>query len=96
MAVIWEVALVLFWYFTNLFGHCIMQTFLFFYRFLYDSIKIIRHMAANTDKELFNHAMLTLDEIDVKRTIELDKKNQKIVGPFKKMQTVMIRGLASP
>ena len=53
-------------------------------------------MAANTDEELFNHAMITLDEIDVKRTIELDKKNQKIVGPFKKMQTVMIRGLASP
>ena len=53
-------------------------------------------MAANTDQALFNHAMLTLDEIDVKRTIEFDKKKQKIIGPFKKMQTVMIRGLASP
>jgi hypothetical protein len=52
-------------------------------------------MAANTKEKLFNYAMITLDEIDVKRTIELDKKNQKIVGPFKKMQTVMIRGLAS-
>ena len=52
-------------------------------------------MAANTTEKLFNYAMITLDEIDVKRTIELDKKNQKIVGPFKKMQTVMIRGLAS-
>ena len=53
-------------------------------------------MAENTDDELFRYAMITLDEIDVKRTIELDKKQQKIIGPHKKMQTVMIRGLKSP
>ena len=52
-------------------------------------------MAANTSDKLFRHAMIVLDEIDLKRTIEMDKKNQKIIGPYKKMQTVMIRGLAS-
>ena len=52
-------------------------------------------MAANTKDVLFKHSMIVFDEIDVKRTIEMDKKNQKIVGPYKKMQTVMIRGLAS-
>ena len=52
-------------------------------------------MAANTDDALFPHSMIVLDEIDVKRTMEMDKKNQKIIGPYKKMQTVLIRGLAS-
>ena len=52
-------------------------------------------MADNTDEPLFRHAMIVLDEIDVKRTVEMDKKRQKIIGPFKKMQTVLIRGLAS-
>ena len=52
-------------------------------------------MADNTDEKLFRYAMITLDEIDVKRTIEIDAKQQKIIGPFKKMQMVMVRGLAS-
>ena len=31
-------------------------------------------MADNTTDELFRHSMIVFDEIDVKRTIEMDKK----------------------
>ena len=53
-------------------------------------------MRANTKDKLYEYALITFDEMDVKRTYEVDQKNQQIIGPHKKLQCVMMRGLASP
>jgi hypothetical protein len=52
-------------------------------------------MRDNTKDLHFEYAMLTFDEMEVKKTLEVDQKNQRIIGPHKKMQMVMMRGLAS-
>ena len=52
-------------------------------------------MRAHTKDKLFEYAMLAFDELEVKKTLEVDQKNQRIIGPHKKMQMVMMRGLAS-
>ena len=61
-----------------------------------DAIRVQRmKLEASDNRRLYKHAQLVFDEIHLKESIELDRKNQQVVGPHKKLQTVMIRGIAS-
>ena len=64
--------------------------------YLHDSIAIAEKMKDETDKPLYQHAMLVFDEVYLKKdAVELDQKTQTIYGPCSKLQVVQIRGLAS-
>ena len=61
-----------------------------------DAIRVQKmKLEASENRRLYKHAQLVFDEIHLKESIELDRKNQQVVGPHKKLQTVMIRGIAS-
>ena len=60
-----------------------------------DAIRVQRLKLEASDNPLYKHAQIVFDEIHLKESIELDRKEQKVVGPHKKLQTVMIRGSAS-
>ena len=59
-----------------------------------DAIKVQRLKLEASEHPLYKFAQIVFDEIHIKESIELDRKNQEIIGPYKKLQTVMIRGLA--
>jgi hypothetical protein len=59
-----------------------------------DAIKVQRMKLEASENPLYKYAQVIFDEVHVKETVELDKKNQQVIGPHKKLQTVMIRGLA--
>ena len=59
-----------------------------------DSVEILERMLKNTDKKLFKHALIAFDEVAIKGDeVEMDKRNQAVLGPHSKMMVVSIRGL---
>ena len=61
-----------------------------------DSIRICRVMKEKTDIPFYDIAALTFDEMDLKKNVtEIDMKTQRVYGPNKKSQTVVMRGLVS-
>ena len=59
-----------------------------------DAITVQRKKLEASDNPLYKYAQITFDEVHIKEAIEFDRKNQEVIGPYKKLQTVMIRGLA--
>jgi hypothetical protein len=59
-----------------------------------DAITVQRKKLEASDNPLYKYTQLTFDEIHIKQSIELNRKDQEIIGPHSKLQTVMIRGLA--
>ena len=59
-----------------------------------DAITVQRKKLEASDNPLYKYAQITFDEVHIKEAIEFDRKNQEVIGPHKKLQTVMIRGLA--
>ena len=59
-----------------------------------DAIKVQRLKLEASENPLYKFSQIVFDEIHIKESIELDRKNQEVIGPCKSLQTVMIRGLA--
>ncbi len=49
-------------------------------------------MSKNLDRE-FCQAVLSFDEMDVRKIVELEPKSQTILGPCKNLQMLIMRGL---
>ena len=59
-----------------------------------DAISVQRKKLEASDNPLYKYTQLTFDEVHIKQSIELNRKDQEVIGPHSKLQTVMIRGLA--
>ena len=59
-----------------------------------DAIKVQRLKLEASENPLYKFSQIVFDEVHIKESIELDRKNQEVIGPCKSLQTVMIRGLA--
>ena len=59
-----------------------------------DAITVQRKKLEASDNPLYKYTQLTFDEVHIKQSIELNRKDQEVIGPHSKLQTVMIRGLA--
>ena len=64
-----------------------------------NAINIIKKMKQTPGHQkdlLFHHTSLVFDEIHIRDdSVQMDQKTQKVYGPHKKLQLVMIRGLGS-
>ena len=60
-----------------------------------DAILACKELMKNSTKEYFKSAMIVFDEMYLSKKMELHRKTQTILGPYNKVQVVMIRGLAS-
>ena len=59
-----------------------------------DTIRITRVYREKTELPFYELAGINFDEMDVKKNvIEMDKKSQRVYGPHKKAQTVIMKGL---
>ena len=59
-----------------------------------DAIRVVTIMKEKTELPDYELSALTFDEMDLKKNrVAIDMKYQRVYGPNKKAQTVMIRGL---
>ena len=59
-------------------------------------IKNMKNTPAHKNNKLFEHTNLVFDEIHIRDDcVQMDQKTQTVLGPYKKLQVVQIRGLAS-
>lgn len=59
---------------------------------LLDVIRIMKIAAVNFN-ELDKICVIQFDEMKIQTAFEYDKKNDQLIGPFKQMQVIMVRGL---
>ena len=60
-----------------------------------DAILAAKELMKHSIDERFNESVLVFDEMHLSQKMELHKKTQNILGPYSKVQVVMIRGLSS-
>ena len=60
-----------------------------------DAITAIKVEGEKSKDERFHEAIITFDEMNVAQKMEMHMKTQQILGPHKKVQTVMMRGLTT-
>ena len=60
-----------------------------------DAILAAKELMKHSIDERFNESVLVFDEMHLSKKMELHKKTQNILGPYSKVQVVMIRGLSS-
>ena len=60
-----------------------------------DAILAVTELRKRSTDERFKEAVLVFDEMYLSKKMELHKKTQHILGPYNKVQVVMIRGLTS-
>ena len=60
-----------------------------------DAILAAKELMKHSIDERFNESVIVFDEMHLSKKMELHKKTQNILGPYSKVQVVMIRGLSS-
>ena len=57
-----------------------------------DSLQVLKEMPRNSDDK-FHEAVLCFDEMSIRKIMALERKTQTILGPYDKLQMVIMRGL---
>jgi hypothetical protein len=58
-------------------------------------LRLMQEQMRSSSMQGYNAASLAFDEMEIKKVIQYDAKQDQIVGPFKKLQLVVLRGIVS-
>jgi Transposase protein len=62
---------------------------------LHDIRKILQEYIESEDSPLSPLAVISFDEMEISQCLEYDQQSDRVFGPFKKLQLVIVRGLCS-